>query len=66
MQDVRVSTVSSVHVLCVDLCFPFHFGSFESQANGGAEFLDLKVTLNICSIYPLKWEMNMWAFHAYS
>jgi len=66
MQNINVSTVCSVYVLCVDLCFLFHFGSFESQASGGADFLNLKVTLNICSIFPLKWEMNMWAFHAYS
>jgi hypothetical protein len=51
--------VSSVYVLCIDLCFLFHFGSFERQANGGAEFLDLKATLNTRSIFPLKRELNM-------
>ena len=37
MQNVSVSAVSSAYVLRVGLCFIFHFGSFESPANDGAE-----------------------------
>jgi hypothetical protein len=56
----RLHGFQRVCVVCRPLFyFLFYFGSFERQANGGAEFLDLKVTLNIRSIFPLKCEMNM-------